>query len=109
MVANDEELVLDHVLNYPNPFSTKTAFWFEHNKPGMDLNVKVEVLTITGKIIKVLNQTINTIGNRSSEVQWDGRDEWGDKVGKGVYLYRLVVRSADGKLATKTQPLVVIQ
>jgi hypothetical protein len=33
-VMNDDELVIDHVLNYPNPFTTKTQFWFEHNKPG---------------------------------------------------------------------------
>lgn len=109
IVANDEELVLDHVLNYPNPFAAKTTFWFEHNKPGTDLHVKVEILTITGKIIKTLNRAINTEGNRSSEVEWDGRDEWGDRVAEGVYLYRLVVRTPDGKMAAKIKPLVVIQ
>lgn len=109
IVANDEELILDHVLNYPNPFATKTTFWFEHNKPGVDLNVKVDILSITGKIIKVLNHAIKTEGNRSNEVEWDGRDEWGDKVARGVYLYRLVVRTPEGKTATKTKPLVVIQ
>ena len=39
-VVNDDELVIDHVLNYPNPFTTKTQFWFEHNKPGQDLFVR---------------------------------------------------------------------
>lgn len=109
IVANDEELRLEHVLNYPNPFSTKTQFWFEHNKPGMEIYVTVEVMSITGKIIKRIQRAINTAGNRSNEVEWDGRDEYGDRVGRGVYLYRLTVRSADGKKGSKLQRLVLIQ
>lgn len=108
-VVSNEELRLDHVLNYPNPFTTHTAFWFEHNKPGVDLQAHVEILTITGKIIKTLSQTINTTGNRSMDIQWDGRDEYGDRVGRGVYLYRLSVRSADGKKASRLGRLVLIR
>jgi hypothetical protein len=108
-VAANEALVLDHVLNYPNPFTTKTAFWFEHNRPGMDLQVKVEIFTVSGRIIKSISRTINTEGNRSSDTEWDGTDAFGDKVGRGVYLYRLSVRSADGKSATQLQRLVSIR
>ena len=97
-VVNDEELVFDHVLNYPNPFTTKTSFWFEHNQPGLDLEAKVEIFTVTGKLIKTLRQTINTPGNRSNDIEWDGRDDYGDKVGRGVYLYRLTVQTAMVKL-----------
>src|SRR6185436_9743298 len=64
-VAKDEDLVLSHVLNYPNPFTTKTQFWFEHNRPGQDLQVKVEIFTVSGKLIKTVKQTINDAGNRS--------------------------------------------
>ncbi|MDB5252273.1 MAG: porU [Flaviaesturariibacter sp.] len=108
-VAANEALVLDHVLNYPNPFTTKTSFWFEHNRPGMDLQVKVEIFTITGRIIKTITRTINTEGNRSSDTDWDGTDAFGDKVGRGVYLYRLSVQSADGKKASHLQRLVSIR
>ena len=97
VVVKDEELQLIHVLNYPNPFTTKTAFWFEHNKPGLDLQVRLQIFTISGRIIKTFQKTINTPGNRSIELEWDGRDEYGDRVGKGVYLYKLSV-TAPGKL-----------
>jgi hypothetical protein len=107
MVAKDEELELSHVLNYPNPFTTKTRFWFEHNKPGEDLLVRVQIFTLTGRVIKVIQNTINTAGNRSSELEWDGRDEFGDKVGRGVYLYKLSV-TASGKLKKeKIEKLVI--
>ncbi len=108
-VVNDEELQLDHVLNYPNPFSTKTAFWFEHNKPGEELNVRVDIFSIAGRQIKTLVKAINTEGNRSMEVEWDGRDEYGERVGRGVYIYRLNVQTRDGKKATKLQRLVIIR
>ncbi len=107
VVANDEALVLSHVLNYPNPFSTRTQFWFEHNKPGQELQVRLQVFTLTGKTIKVIQKTINTNGNRSNDLEWDGRDEYGDKIGRGIYLYRLSV-TAPGKLKKeKIEKLVI--
>ena len=106
-VVNDEELTLSHVLNYPNPFTTKTNFWFEHNKPGQDLQVRLQIFTISGRIIKAMQQTINTMGNRSSELEWNGRDEYGDRVGRGVYLYRLSVTAPGGQKKEKIEKLVV--
>ncbi|MDP4264611.1 MAG: type IX secretion system sortase PorU [Bacteroidota bacterium] len=106
-VAKDEELELSHVLNYPNPFTTHTQFWFEHNKPGQNLQVRLQVFTISGRVIKMIEKTINTAGNRSSELEWDGRDDYGNKVGRGVYLYKLSV-AAPGKLKKeKIEKLVI--
>lgn len=91
VVAKDEDLEISHVLNYPNPFTTNTQFWFEHNKPGQDLLVRVQIFTVAGRIIKMIERTINTAGNRSSELTWDGLDQYGQKIGRGVYLYKLSV------------------
>ncbi|HEX7903992.1 MAG TPA: type IX secretion system sortase PorU [Chitinophagaceae bacterium] len=107
IVANDDELTLSHVLNYPNPFTTKTQFWFEHNKAGQDLQVRLQIFTISGRVIKVIQQTINTPGNRSCELEWNGRDEYGDKVGKGVYLYRLSVTGPGNQKREKIEKLVI--
>ncbi len=106
-VASDEQLVLKHVLNYPNPFTTNTQFWFEHNRPGQELQVRVQIFTVSGKVIKTIKKTINTDGNRSTEVDWDGRDEFGDKIGRGVYLYRLSVTTPDNKRKEVIEKLVV--
>ena len=106
-VAENEELVLNHVLNYPNPFTTKTQFWFEHNRPGQNLQVKVQIFTVAGKVVKTIKQTINDAGNRSCEVEWDGRDDYGEKIGRGVYLYRLTVITPEGKKKERIEKLVV--
>ncbi|WP_162944446.1 type IX secretion system sortase PorU [Flavisolibacter nicotianae] len=108
-VINNEQLHLAHVLNYPNPFTTQTAFWFEHNYPGVDLRSKVEIFTLSGKLLKTITQTINTPGNRSNELAWDGRDEWGDKVGRGIYVYHLTVKAANGKTAGQWGKMAVLQ
>ncbi len=107
-VVKDEELVISHVLNYPNPFTTHTQFWFEHNKPGVDLFVQIQIYTITGRKIKNINKTINTTGNRYGKLEWDGRDDFGNKIGRGVYIYQLKVRDSEGKSKSVVEKLVIL-
>ena len=107
-VVGSKKLVLTHVLNYPNPFSTHTTFWFEHNRPGEDLSVLVQILTVSGKLVKSFRRTINTPGNRSSDIDWDGRDDYGSKIGRGVYIYRVRVRATDGSTADVFQKLYIL-
>jgi hypothetical protein len=102
------DFTLNHVLNYPNPFTTHTTFWFEHNRPGEELNVQVQIYTITGKLVKSIRKTIFSPGNRSSDVEWDGRDDYGSKIGRGVYIYRLRAQTADGKAAEKLEKLFIL-
>ncbi len=107
-VVKKGEFQLRNVLNYPNPFTTRTQFWFEHNVPAEDLQVTIRIMTITGKVVKTIVKTINTPGNRSSETEWDGRDEYGARLGRGVYLYQLTVRTRDGKQQQKLEKLVIL-
>jgi hypothetical protein len=107
-VVKEENFSLDHVLNYPNPFTTHTTFWFEHNRPGENLQVSVDVYTVTGKLVKTIRKAIFSPGNRSSEVEWDGRDDYGSKIGRGVYIYRLRVKTGDGKAAEKLEKLFIL-
>ena len=106
VVGSTDKLVIDKVLNYPNPFTTNTTFWFEHNKPNENLKVNIRILTIAGKQVKQLLTTINTVGNRCSDIVWDGLDDYGDIIAKGVYIYQLTVTDANKKTITKTEKLV---
>jgi flagellar hook assembly protein FlgD len=108
VVVENEELALSHVLNYPNPFSTQTQFFFEYNQPGVAVDVAVEIFTVSGKMVKVLRSSQMTSGYRSEPIVWDGRDDYGDKIGRGVYVYRLKVSTEDGKSAEKIEKLVIL-
>jgi hypothetical protein len=109
IVVGDETLTLTNVLNYPNPFVNHTEFWFTHNRPFEQLEVQVQVMTITGKVVWTKNQIVTTNGFTSRDITWDGRDDFGDKIGKGVYVYKLTVKSnLTNKKAEKIEKLVIL-
>ena len=108
-ICSDEGLRIEKVLNYPNPFVSYTEFWFNHNMPFEQLDVQVQILTISGKLVKTINQQVVTEGFLCRAVTWDGRDDFGDRIGKGVYVYKLTVKSVTtGKSAEKYEKLVIL-
>lgn len=111
----DEELVVNNVLNYPNPFVSYTEFWFNHNS-SEPLDISVQIFTISGKLVRTINgQTsadelcLTGTSTLSRSIIWDGRDDFGDKIGKGVYVYKLKVKSNRlNKQVEKIQKLVIL-
>ncbi|NNL32962.1 MAG: type IX secretion system sortase PorU, partial [Flavobacteriaceae bacterium] len=107
-----EDLVIRNLLNYPNPFINYTEFWFNHNSSEV-LDVSIQIFTISGKLVKTINGK-TTGGSKvtsslSKDIVWDGRDDFGEKIGKGVYVYKLTVRSPLGnKTVEKFQKLVIL-
>lgn len=108
VVASDEKLALSHVLNYPNPFTSNTNFHFDHNRAGEDLSVQVQVFTTSGKLIKTLQTEAIISKSHFSELNWDGKDDYGDNIGKGVYVYKVSVRSKRDNSETHTYEKLVI-
>ncbi|MDF1547471.1 MAG: type IX secretion system sortase PorU [Bacteroidales bacterium] len=108
IVADSEKLKISHVLNYPNPFSTNTDFFFEHNRPNEMLEVMIHVFTVSGKIVKTIQTDLVTNGFRSQGINWDGRDDFGNKIGRGVYFYKLSVRTIEGEKADKIEKLLIL-
>lgn len=108
VVAESADLALEHVLNYPNPFTTRTSFMFEHNQPCNSLDVQVQVFTVSGKLVKTINETVLSQGFRNDPIEWDGLDDYGQKIGRGVYLYNLKVTTPDGQKAEQIERLVIL-
>lgn len=109
IVAESSELVVDHVLNYPNPFTTQTAFYFNHNQPNTPLDVILQIFTITGKIVKTIESQAITSSFLSSPIYWDGKDDYGDNIGKGVYIYKIKIRAPNGNIVEKIEKLVILK
>ncbi len=108
-VKSSAQLTLAHVLNYPNPFTIKTNFQFQHNHPNEDLEVQINIKTVSGRLIKTINQLVNSAGNTVNDIFWDGKDDFGEKIARGVYIYELKVRSSvSGNSVQKIEKLVLL-
>ncbi len=108
-VVPSGEFMLKKLLNYPNPFSDYTSFVFEHNQTDGDLEVYIRIFDLSGQLVRTLRQTFFADGYRIGPIQWDGRDENGNKLGAGIYVYRVSVRSSMGQHAEAAQKLVIVK
>ncbi|HAN00633.1 MAG TPA: hypothetical protein DCQ26_18725 [Marinilabiliales bacterium] len=89
------ESTITHVFNYPNPFSTATRFVFELTGSEVPDLFRIEILTVTGRLVKVIDLDELgpiTIGKNISQYVWDGTDDFGDRLANGVYFYRVFAR-----------------
>lgn len=84
---------ITEVMNYPNPFSTATHFVFTLTGSEVPSYFKIQVMTITGKVVReIANDELGYIhiGRNITEYAWNGKDEFGDQLANGVYLYRVI-------------------
>jgi hypothetical protein len=70
--------------NYPNPFNARTQI--EYGLPE-DCDVKLIIYNILGEKVRVLIDEFQSAGTRN--IFWDGKNDQGEKVASGVYLYQL--------------------
>ena len=103
VVIKDGDNVLEHVLNYPNPFTTSTKFQFEHDLTSTELDILITIYTISGKVIKTIEATKYATGFRIDDIHWDGTDDFGSDIGKGVYLYKIKARSDEFNLLRESE------
>ncbi|MCD4774161.1 MAG: type IX secretion system sortase PorU [Bacteroidales bacterium] len=108
VVNNSSEITIENLYNYPNPFIDYTNFVFEHNQPDSELDVQIQIFSISGQLVKTINTFVFTNGYRSEPINWNGLDNNGSKVKKGLYIYRLVVRNSLGINSVKRAKLVII-
>lgn len=106
-----DQFEISEVLNYPNPFTSYTEFWFTHSGSPVDvLETTVQVMTVTGKVVATKFATLS--GNTNTyrgQISWDGKDDFGNKLGKGVYIYKIIVKSTlTNKTYTKLEKLVLL-
>ena len=88
------ESTITNFYPYPNPFSTSTRFVFTLTGAEIPSNIKIQIMTVTGKVVREITQDelgVIRIGNNITEYAWNGKDEYGDQLANGVYIYRVVM------------------
>jgi len=95
--------MISDLLNYPNPFTTSTAFVFTLTGSEVPTHMRIQILTVTGRVVReIAAEELGPIriGRNVTEFKWDGTDQFGQKLANGVYLYRVIV-SSKGKALEK--------
>lgn len=95
---SNQNLIVNKLLNWPNPFTNKTYVQFEHNCDDL-LDVNVQIYTITGKLVKTISTAVTAepffqgFRTPKTAIEWDGTDDFGDAVGKGTYIFKIFAKS----------------
>jgi len=97
-VTSGDKLTISDIMNYPNPFSRETAFTFRQNQI-VPLNISIKIYTLAGRLIQTLDAS--SPGEPFIQVPWDGRDRDGDVPANGVYLYKVIVSTVDGRYTSE--------
>lgn len=100
---------VQHLINYPNPFTDVTHFMFEHNHPDEPMAVEINVYNTSGQNVRNLKQNFTPTGSRSNEISWDGTDNQGARLPSGVYVYRVKISTDKGISTLAYQKLVIVR
>jgi hypothetical protein len=107
-VAEQQNLSIRNVYNYPNPTSGYTRFIFDHNQAGSSLDVLIRVFTLSGKPVAQLRDRNLSVSGGTATLEWDGMDADGNRLASGTYLYHVRV-STDTDTRETVEKLVIIR
>ncbi|HSH66127.1 MAG TPA: hypothetical protein VLB84_10090, partial [Bacteroidia bacterium] len=91
----ENESSITQVMNYPNPFSTNTHFVFTITGHEVPTDFKIQIMTITGKVVReIFGDELGPlhVGKNITQFGWNGKDQFGDQLANGVYLYRVLTK-----------------
>jgi len=108
-VTDAEDFTLSELINYPNPFTNSTAFYFQHNRAGEFLQVELQIFDLSGRKVASIQDNLYDDGYRVGPINWDGTTNFGEKLGAGIYIYRFNVIAQDGSLQTKAEKLIILR
>ncbi len=107
VVMDSEEMLMDQVYNYPNPFFDRTWFNISHNRPDRELRLVLTIHNLSGEMVRIIDTKIYSPGYRLDPPEWDGTSSGGSKMGGGVYVYRATLSTEEGEVASSSGKLII--
>jgi hypothetical protein len=108
LVETDGKFLLKNLLNYPNPVLNETRISAEHNRPDKEFEVTITIYNMNGSAIRILKTTMYSTGYQLEPVIWDGKTESGQRAGRGIYPFRLSIRTDGGEIATESGRMIIL-
>jgi len=109
VVEPSSKLVIEHLVNLPNPVTDGTDFVFDHNQAGKVLKVRIDVYKLDGRRVRTLYRELKPGGFTSGRIHWNCTTDTGKKISRGIYVYQLQVTTPDGQTKYLRNKLVFIR
>ncbi len=103
LVVENLEGFINNVINYPNPFVDNTTFAFEHDLSDTNIDITIDIYSMSGVLIKSINEERFSFDNRIDDIEWNASDYSGGKISKGIYLYKIKLVSNELNLERESE------
>lgn len=108
VVASGGKFILKNLFNYPNPFLNSTTIIAELNRPDVMLDITLKIYSLNGKVIKTLKSSVPSTGYVLPLIEWDGLDDGGGKVARGLYPYVVTVTTGSGETSRASGKMIIL-
>ena len=108
VVRDEKGIVLDRLINYPNPFKESTSVTVEHNRPNTEFTIRIDIFSSAGSHIRSIITDTMPEGYQTPPLVWDGNNSGGQRVAAGIYLYRVTVTTAEGETGAISGRMIII-
>ncbi|MFY0626071.1 MAG: type IX secretion system sortase PorU [Reichenbachiella sp.] len=108
-VSGENGILISGLSNYPNPMIDKTTFTFSHDRPGEELNIALSIRNLQGQ--EILRNEYRFVDSpvEIDNIEWNGQDTWGNRLRKGIYIYKIIVQSeVDGASSEHYRKLIIL-
>ena len=107
-VESGGSFILDKLINWPNPVAGETRISVEHNRPEVEMSIDITIYTSGGAVVKRIIDRQVTAGYRLNPIVWDGNNQSGSRVGRGVYIYTVTITTGEGEVGRISGRMVIL-
>jgi len=107
VVTESEEMLIEQFYNFPNPFFDRTWFNLEHNRPDSNLSLVLRIYNMSGEVVRIISQQVNSPGYRIEPLEWEGTTSGGASMGGGIYIYVATLSTEEGEVASSSGKLII--
>ncbi|MFC2149954.1 type IX secretion system sortase PorU [Calditrichota bacterium] len=110
VVASSGGLIVQNILNYPNPFKNNTSLTFQVTSSNFPVEYEIRIFTVGGRLVKDMRGRVSGQAETYvDDILWDGRDNHGRPIGNGVYLCKVEITDSNGEKADGMGKIVYAQ
>ncbi len=99
---------LTDLLCYPNPATYEAWFTAGHNRPDSEIDITITIYSTAGNALKRIRERVPSTGYQLPDIYWDGCDDNGGRVTRGLYIWRAEAVTDEGERASSSGKIIIL-